>query len=81
MDDATHMRFSMTLKSKNAICKELVTIFNQVKTYTRQDLEYFSSDNIEKYQELQPTFQKEGILWEKFTSYAQHLNSISERSI
>ena len=40
-DDATHMQFSMTLKSKDAVCKELVTIFNQVKIHTGQDLKYF----------------------------------------
>lgn len=39
----------MTLKTKNAIYKELIKVFNQVKTYTRQDLEYFRSDDTGEY--------------------------------
>ncbi len=65
------MRFSMTLKSKDAICKELVTIFNQVKTHTGQDLKYFWSDDAGEYQGLQPTFKEKGILWEKSALYTQ----------
>ncbi len=71
----------MTLKSKNAICKELVTIFNQVKTYTGQDLKYFRSDDTEEYQGLQPTFKEKGILWEKSALYAEDQDGVSERSI
>lgn len=39
----------MTLKSKDTICKKLVTIFDQVKSYTRQDLQYFRNDNAGEY--------------------------------
>ncbi len=80
-DDATCMRFSMILKSKDAICKELGTIINQVKTDTGQDLKYFRSDNAGEYQGLQPTFQKKGILWEKSAPYTQDQDDVSERSI
>lgn len=52
IDDTTCMKFSITLKSKDTIYRELVTIFNQVKTHTRQDLEYFRSDNVGEYQGL-----------------------------
>lgn len=43
------MLFFITLKSKDAIYDEFITIFNQVKMYTRYDLEYFWSDNLGKY--------------------------------
>ncbi len=69
-DDAKRMRFSMTLKSKEAIFKELGTIFNQVKKHTGQYLKYFRSDDARKYQGLQPTFKEKGILWEKSATYA-----------
>lgn len=46
----------MILKSKNAICKELIIIFNQVKIHIKQDLKYFQNNNVEKYQELQLIF-------------------------
>lgn len=46
----------MTLKSKDAIYKELVTIFNLVKIYIGQDLEYFRSEDIGKYHGLLPIF-------------------------
>ncbi len=71
----------MTLKSKDAICKELGTIFNQVKTYTGQDLKYFQSDNAGEYQGLRPTFKEKSILWEKSALYAQDQDGVSERSI
>ncbi len=80
-DDATRMQFSMTLKSKDAICKELITIFNQVKTNTGQDLRYFRSDDAGKYQGLQPTFKEKHILLEKSAPYAQDQDGVSERSI
>ncbi len=80
-DEATCMRFSMTLKSKDAICKELVTIFNQVKTYTGPDLVYFRSDDVGEYQRLQSTFKENGILWEKSALYSQDQDGVSERSI
>ena len=80
-DDATRMRFSMTLKTKDTICKELIGVFNQVKTHTERDLEYFRSDDAGEYQGLQPTFQERGIIWEKSAPYAQDQDGVSERSI
>ena len=44
------MQFSMTLKNKDAICKELIGVFNQVKTHIKRDLEYFRSDDTREYQ-------------------------------
>ncbi len=71
----------MTLKSKDAICKELGTIFNQVKTQTEQDLKYFRSDDAGEYHGLQPTLKEKSILWEKSAPYTQDQDGVSERSI
>ena len=49
INDATRMQYSMTLKTKNAIYKKLIKVFNQVKTHIRQDLEYFRSDDAREY--------------------------------
>lgn len=43
------MQFSMTLKRKNDIYKELIKFFNQVKTYIEQELKYFQRDNVGEY--------------------------------
>lgn len=70
IDDATYMQFLMTLKNKNVIYTKLVTIFYQVKTYTKQDLKYFQSNKVEEYQGLQLIFQEKNIEWEKSIFYA-----------
>lgn len=61
----------MTLKSKDTICKELATIFNQFRIYTRQDQEHFWSDDAGEYQVFQLTFQEKDILQEKSAPYIQ----------
>lgn len=81
IDNATHMQFPITLKSKDTICKELVKIFNQIKTHMRQDLKYFRNDNVGEYWGLQFTFEKKDMLWEKSTPYIQDQDSVSANSI
>lgn len=80
-DDTIRIQFPMTLKSKDPIYKELVKIFNQVKTHTGQNLKYFWSNNVGEYQGFQPTFEEKGILWEKSAPYAQDQDGVSKRSI
>lgn len=61
-DKATHIRFPMIIKSKNAICDRSKIFFNNVETYRRRKMQYFWLDNIEKYQLLVPYFKEKGII-------------------
>ncbi len=40
-DEATRMRFPMTMKSKDAICDESKIFFNKIETYTGRKMQYF----------------------------------------
>lgn len=80
-DEATRMRFPMTIKSKDGICGESKIVFNKIETYTGKKMQYFWSDDAEKYQLLVPYFDEKRIIWEKSAPYAQDQDGVAERSI
>ncbi len=80
-DEATCMRFSMTMKSKNAICDESKIFFNKIETYTGRKMQYFRSDNAGEYQLLVSYFEKKNIIWKKSAPYSQDQDEVAERSI
>lgn len=61
-DKAIRMRFSITIKSKNAICDKSKIFFNEIETYTGKKMQYFRLDNAKKYQLLVFYFEKKGII-------------------
>ena len=60
-DEATRMRFPMTVKSKDAICEESKIIFNKIETYTGKKMQYFRSDDAGEYQLLVPYFEEKAL--------------------
>ena len=78
---ATRIRFTMTIKSKNRICKESTMVFSKIETYTGKKMQYFRLDNAGEYQLLVPYFEKKCIIWEKSAPYAQDQDGVVERSI
>ena len=80
-DEATRMRFPMTIKSKDGICEENKIVFNKIETYMGKKMNYFGSNNTREYQLLVPYFKKKGIIWEKSALYAQDQDGVAERSI
>ena len=69
-DEATRMRFCITIKSKDEICEESKIVFNKIETYMDKKIQYFRSDDAGKYQLLVPYFEKKSIIWEKSAFYA-----------
>ena len=81
MNEATRMRFSMTMKSKNVICDKSKIFFGKIETFTDRKIQYFRSDNVEEYQLFMFYFEEKDIIWEKSGPYAQDQEGVVERSI
>ena len=81
IDDATRMRFPITLKTKDGICDEVPPLLNRVETHTGRKVEYFRTDDGREYTRLIPVFNEKGIIWEKSAPYAQDQDGVAERSI
>ena len=80
-DEATRMRFPMTMKSKDAICDESKILFRKIETFTGRKMQYFRSDDAGEYQLLVPYFEEKGIIWEKSAPYAQDQDGVTKHSI
>lgn len=56
------MRFSIIIKSKDAIFEESKIVFNKMETYTGKKMQYFRLDNVGDYQLLIPYFEEKSII-------------------
>lgn len=81
IDEATRIRFPITIKSKDEICKESKVVFNKIEIYMGKKMQYFHLDDVGKYQLLVPYFNKKGIIQEKSALYAQDYNRVAKCSI
>ena len=63
VDDATRMKFPMTLKSKDEIGPQNVAIFHKVKTHTGRKIKFFRTDDGREFQGLAGTLNKKVIEW------------------
>ena len=45
VDDATCIKIPITLKTKDTICGEIISIINRVETHTGRQVKYFRSDD------------------------------------
>lgn len=49
INKATRIRFSITIKSKDAIRNKNKIFYNKIETYTGRKMQYFLSDDAKKY--------------------------------
>jgi hypothetical protein len=50
INDATRIKFSMILKTKDEICTQILIIFNQIENHTNRKIEFFRTKEGEEFQ-------------------------------
>ncbi len=81
IDDATRIKFSLTLKNKDDICSVVISVFNKMKNQIDRKIKFFRTDDEEKFKDLTSELNGRSIQWKKSASYAQDQNDVSKRSI
>jgi predicted RNase H-like nuclease len=52
IDDATRMKFSMILRTKDEICAQILIIFNQIENHTGRKIKFFRTNEGGEFQKL-----------------------------
>jgi hypothetical protein len=52
IDDATRMKFPMTLRTKDEVCAQILTIFNQIENHTGRKIKFFRTNEGGEFQRL-----------------------------
>jgi hypothetical protein len=81
VDDATRIKFPLTLKHKDDISPAVISVFNKVENQTGRKIKFFRTDDGGEFKDLTPELNARGIQWEKSAPYAQDQDGVSERSI
>jgi IS30 family transposase len=62
IDDVTRMKFSMTLRTKDEICAQILIIFNQTENHTDRKIKFFRTNEDEEFQKLTLIINKKSII-------------------
>lgn len=81
VDDATRMKFALTLKTKDEICSQILIIFNKIETHSERKIKFFRTNDEREFRGLVLVLNEKDIQWEKSAFYAQDQNDVFERAI
>jgi predicted DNA-binding ArsR family transcriptional regulator len=61
INDATRIKFSLTLKNKDDICSAVISVFNKVENQIGRKIKFFRTDDEREFKDLTSELNARGI--------------------